>query len=338
MPQMDKAVLIDAYSQIFRSFYAIRALTDPQGRPVNALFVFTKLLLCIEKEHPCPTGAMLFDCGKVSFRLAIAPDYKANRPPMPEELKLQMPAIREMAAAFGWPLLSAENYEADDLIGGFARALPGEVLIVTSDKDLSQLVCDRISLLVPAKGSGSGFALRRREEVVEKFGVGPELVADYLALVGDTADNIPGIPGIGPKSAAALLNEYGPVENWIDHMESFDGSRFAAKLAGQEKHRRDNLVLVRLKTTLPGEFADVPGTLAKRQPDWEKIAALCREHAFNGILKTLPLPAEPEPAEPSTADEPEQPDLFSVLKAPAPEKTAPRPAESDDLPVQGTLF
>ncbi|MBQ7207130.1 MAG: hypothetical protein IJS01_04965 [Lentisphaeria bacterium] len=339
MPQMDKAVLIDAYSQIFRSFYAIRALTDPQGRPVNALFVFTKLLLCIEKEHPCPTGAMLFDCGKVSFRLAVAPGYKANRPPMPDELRQQMPAIREMAAAFGWPLLSAENYEADDLIGGFARALPGEVLIVTSDKDLSQLVDDRISILVPAKGSAGGFALRRKEEVVEKFGVGPELVADYLALVGDTADNIPGVPGIGPKSAAALLNEYGPVEGWIDRLEKLDGSRFAAKLAGQERRLRDNLVLVRLKTTLPDEFADVPGTLARRPPDWEKIAALCREHAFNGILKTLPLPAarEPEPEEPAAAEEP---DLFSALMSPVPEKSekpAP-PAEEEDLPIQGTLF
>ena len=115
--KVDNVVLIDAYSQIFRSFYAVRVLKDPKGRPVNALYIFTKLLLGIEKEYPGNTGAMLFDCGKVKFRLEVAPEYKANRPPMPDDLKSQMPAIREMAEAFGWPLLSAENYEADDLIG-----------------------------------------------------------------------------------------------------------------------------------------------------------------------------------------------------------------------------
>ena len=263
---MDRAVLIDAYSQIFRSFYAVRALSDPKGRPVNALYIFTKLLLCLEREHPGNTGAMLFDCGKVDFRLKIAPGYKANRPPMPDELKQQMPAIREMAESFGWPLLSAENYEADDLIGGFARAFPGEVLIVTSDKDLSQLIDDRVAILAPAKGPGGGFTRRGEKEVLEKFGVGPELIADYLALVGDSSDNIPGVPGIGPKSAAALLNERGPVEAWIDDPGKLAGSRFAAKLAGQEELLRNNLVLVRLRTPCPRRFRTCPAPSPDARP------------------------------------------------------------------------
>ena len=334
---MDNVVLIDAYSQIFRSFYAVRVLKDPKGRPVNALYIFTKLLLGIEKEYPGNTGAMLFDCGKVKFRLEVAPEYKANRPPMPDDLKSQMPAIREMAEAFGWPLLSAENYEADDLIGGFAQSCTEKVLIVTSDKDLSQLVNDRISILAPTKGNSGGFAIRQEAEVIEKFGIKPELVADYLALVGDSSDNIPGVSGIGPKSAAALLNEYGSIESWGEHFEKLSGSKFAAKLNGKEELLKNNLILVRLKTELPEEFKDLKKTLARRSPDWQKIAQLCREYAFNAILKVLPCePPEPEEIE---DEAPEQLDLFAVPTQPPQGKKSPPPPEpEDDLPEQGLLF
>ena len=335
---MDKAVLIDAYSQIFRSFYAIRSLTDPKGRPVNALYVFTKLLLNLEKEYPGNSGAMLFDCGKVQFRLDIAPDYKANRPPMPDDLKSQMPAVREMAEAFGWNLLSAENYEADDLIGGFAAAYPGEVLIVTSDKDLSQLIDDRVLILAPAKGNSGGFTVRGRKEVIEKFGVAPELVADYLALVGDSSDNIPGVPGIGPKSAAAIINEFGSISKWINAPEKLAGSKFASKLSGMQELLANNLILVRLKTTLPEAFADVERVLVRKAPDWQKIADLCKEYSFNGILKDLPC--QPQVQEiPESGDEPEQLDLFAAATAPAPvlKKTAETVQENGGL-EQGTLF
>ena len=337
---MDNVVLIDAYSQIFRSFYAVRVLKDPKGRPVNALYIFTKLLLGIEKEYPGNTGAMLFDCGKVKFRLEIAPEYKANRPPMPDDLKSQMPAIREMAEAFGWPLLSAENYEADDLIGGFAKSCTEKVLIVTSDKDLSQLVNDRISILAPAKGNSGGFAIRQEAEVIEKFGIKPELVTDYLALVGDSSDNISGVSGIGPKSAAALLNEFGPIKSWGEHFEKLSGSKFAAKLNGNEELLKNNLILVSLKTELPEEFKDLKKTLVRRSPDWQKIAQLCREYAFNAILKDLPSQPEilPEP-EKFEDDAPEQLDLFASLTMPAQEPKSPPPPEPEnDLPEQGLLF
>lgn len=335
---MENVVLIDAYSQIFRSFYAVRVLKDPKGRPVNALYIFTKLLLGIEKEYPGNTGAMLFDCGKVKFRLEIAPEYKANRPPMPDDLKSQMPAIREMAEAFGWPLLSAENYEADDLIGGFAKSCTEKVFIVTSDKDLSQLVDNRISILAPAKGSGSGFVIRQEAEVIEKFGIKPELVADYLALVGDSSDNIPGVPGIGPKSAAALLNEYGPIESWGEYFEKLSGGKFAAKLNGKEELLKNNLILVRLKTELPEEFKDLKKTLARRSPDWQKIAQLCREYAFNAILKDLPCPPESSPEQEIEDDSPEQLDLFAALTTPVQAKKSPPPEPENDLPEQGLLF
>ena len=121
----DELILIDAYSQIFRAFYAIRQLTNSRGEPTNAVFVFTRLLLGIQKEYPTSRGAMLFDCGKVEFRMKLNPEYKANRPPMPEALRTQIPVIRELAEAFGWPLLEEPEYEADDLAAAFARAAEG---------------------------------------------------------------------------------------------------------------------------------------------------------------------------------------------------------------------
>ena len=287
-----KVVLIDAFSQIFRAFYAIRQLNNHRGEPVNALYVMTKLLLQMEKNHPCARGAMLFDCGKVAFRLELLPEYKANRPPMPDPLKIQMPRIEEMAAAFGWPLLRAENYEADDLIGAFAARYGSEVLIVTGDKDLSSLVDERVHLLKPAR-SGGGFIECGPEEVVNDFGVVPALIPDYLALLGDSVDNIGGVPGIGAKSAVELLNNYGSVVNWFDDEGklTFENSKFSAKLAGKKELIQRNLGLTRLKMELPEEFSDCSAVLVKKSPDWQRIADLCADNDFKSLLKEIP--AEP---------------------------------------------
>ena len=336
-------VLIDAYSQIFRSYYAVRRLTDGEGNPVNALYVFTRLLLELERERPTRRGALLFDCGKVAFRLELLPEYKANRPPMPEELRCQMPRIREMASAFGWQLLQKEGYEADDLIGAFARATaPAEVRIVSADKDLSQLLVEeRVKLLSPEKGNSGALVERGAESVKEKFGVAPERIPDYLALVGDSSDNIAGIAGIGPKGAAELLNTFGAIETWIDAPERLAGSRFAAKLAGQEELLRRNLDLVRLRTELPAEFADPAAALAKSAPDWGAIAELCRRCGFRSILKQLPAEAAepPSPPEPPSPAAVEEGDLFAFSPAPAPEPApVEKPADSAPEMVQGELF
>ena len=155
MDNKKSLVLIDAYSQIYRAFYAIRMLTNSRGEPVNAAFVFTKFLLQLEKNHPSAYGAMLFDCGKVPFRLELNPEYKANRPPMPDPLKQQIPLIKEIAGAFGWEQLQCEGFEADDLIGGMALKYQDFfVEIVSSDKDLSQLIDERISMLIPGSSGG----------------------------------------------------------------------------------------------------------------------------------------------------------------------------------------
>ena len=317
-------VLIDAYSQIFRSFFAIRRLTTSKGEPVNALFVFTRLLLDLAKKYPSKRGAMLFDCGKVDFRLKVNPEYKANRPPMPEELKTQMPWIKEMAEAFGWNLLSCPDYEADDLAGAFARAEKSDdVRIVSSDKDLSQLVDDRIKLVSPGHGNTGAFVERGVAEVKEKFGVAPELIPDYLALVGDSSDNIPGVPGIGPKGAAELLNSCGAIETWLDSPEKITIEKYRKKLDGQSEFLKKNLQLVRLRCELPPELA-APETLIRREPDYAKIAELCRRFEFNKILRELP-----------EAPKPETDDALPLFSAAAPE---PEPAKPESSFEQGSLF
>ncbi len=283
-------ILVDAYSQIFRAFYAIRQLTNSKGEPTNAIFVFTRLLLKIQEDYPSRQGALLFDCGKVAFRLELAPDYKANRQPMPDELKAQIPAIRELAAAFGWPLLEEENYEADDLIAAFARNAAGPVRIISSDKDLTQLITPEVRMLVPAEKNG--FEERGIPQVQEKYSVPPEQMVDYLALLGDASDNIPGVPGVGPKTAAQILNAYGPAETWLDNPEKIDNPKLRAKLEGHLDVLRKNRKLIALRDDLPERFRNVETCLTRNAPDWAKIREICERAELRTILRDLPLPVE----------------------------------------------
>lgn len=321
----DELILIDAYSQIFRAFYAIRQLTNSRGEPTNAVFVFTRLLLGIQKEYPSCRGAMLFDCGKVEFRMKLNPEYKANRPPMPEALRAQIPVIRELAAAFGWPLLEEPEYEADDLAAAFARAADGPVKIISSDKDLAQLVDERVTMLSPASGN-AGFEERGVAEITAKFQVPPALLIDYLALLGDSSDNIPGVPGIGAKGAAQLLNTCGPVSEWLERPEKLAGTRFEKKIAGARDILKRNRELIRLRSDLPPRFADLGTVLARREPDWGKIAGICRRMELKSILKELPAP-------PAGVSGPESDDLFSALPA-----APPVPEPSAGIMEQGELF
>ena len=312
---MEKLILIDAYSQIFRSFYAIRHLTNQRGEAVNAAFVFTKLLLKLERSFPERRGIMLFDCGKVEFRLKLAPDYKANRPPMPDELRSQIPLIKRIAAAFGWHQFFCEGYEADDLIGAIARHCEKmyRVLIVSSDKDLSQLVNENVSMLMPQNGNKGDFEERGVAEVVAKFGVTPELMVDYLALLGDSSDNIAGIPGIGAKSAAELLNSFGAADSWINEPEKLKDCRFFKKLDGCFELLKRNRELVRLRSAMFDELERaLPQLLDKSTPDWAEIAEICRDNQFNSILKELPeIPQKSS----KSAFESDELDLFAFAEA-----------------------
>ncbi|HBJ93675.1 MAG TPA: DNA polymerase I, partial [Hyphomonadaceae bacterium] len=214
--------LIDASGYIFRAFHALPPLTRPSdGLPVGAIQGFCNMLWKLLEDlkgNERPTHfACVFDKGSYTFRNDMYPDYKAQRPPAPEDLVPQFPLMRDAARAFGTPAIEMEGYEADDLIATYAKqaeAAGARVTIVSSDKDLMQLVSDKVSLLDTMKNKRISF-----EEVMDKFGVTPDKVIDVQSLAGDSVDNVPGAPGIGVKTAAQLINEYGDVLTLLERAE-----------------------------------------------------------------------------------------------------------------------
>lgn len=214
---MKQIILIDAYAQIYRSFFALRGLSNQQGEPVNALYGMARFLLGLDEHLGSDYGAAVFDKGKCKRRIRILPQYKAQRPPMPDALRAQVEPIRVWMQAFGWPLLEQEGLEADDIIGCIASQSEELPLgILSYDKDLAQLVNARVSLLQP--GKNNSWLRQGVQEVQEKFGVRPEQIVDYLALLGDASDNIPGVPGVGPKTAAKLLGQFGSIEKLLANL------------------------------------------------------------------------------------------------------------------------
>ncbi len=216
-PTSKRLVLVDGSGYIFRAFFALPPMTRPDGTPVNAVFGFANMLFRLMQDRPQDDIVVVFDHSGESFRNQLYDRYKANRDEPPPELRPQFPLVREAARAFGLPVIDVEGYEADDMIAAYAKQATeaGEpVVVVSSDKDLMQLVADGVEMWDPMKQKAIG-----RAEVIEKFGVGPELVCDALALIGDTSDNVPGVPGIGPKSAAQLLAEFGSLEGLLANLD-----------------------------------------------------------------------------------------------------------------------
>ncbi len=308
---MNKILLIDSYAQIFRGFYAVRMLNNKQGTPTNAVFAMMRFLLKLENdmaEQAYDGGAFVFDKGRPPHRMALAPDYKANRPPCPEELTVQLPVIRELIQDFGWNLVEAENTEADDLIASIALFFKEfSVKIISADKDLSQLIDDRIEMLIPDQ-TGKGFARRGRAEVLEKFGVTPEQIVDYLAMIGDNADNIPGIAGVGGKTAAKLLNQFGSIREMLERAGEISSLTLREKIQNAGELLRKNIELVRLVATPPAGSWD-SAVLCKKAPDWDRILATARDNDLNSMIKEIEKHAATEP-ESTSSGELEQMNLF----------------------------
>ena len=196
-------VLVDGSGFIFRAFHALPPMTRPDGTPVNAVFGFTNMLARLLKDHVGTHVAVIFDAGRTTFRNRIYDAYKAQRPPPPPELMPQFALVRDATAAFNVPAIELEDWEADDLIAAYTKAAMeagGRATIVSSDKDLMQLIRPGVVMQDPIKQKSIG-----PDEVREKFGCGPEHMIDLLALMGDSVDNVPGMPGIGPKTACQLL-------------------------------------------------------------------------------------------------------------------------------------
>ncbi|MDD2847392.1 MAG: DNA polymerase I [Desulfuromonadaceae bacterium] len=282
MSPKETLYLVDGSSYIYRAYYAIRHLSSPTGFPTNAIYGFIQMLLKLLKDYNPQHVAVVFDAGRTTFRTEMYPDYKANRAAMPDDLRMQMEPIREVVRAFNIPSLELQGYEADDIIGALAgrfAAQGGKVVVVTGDKDLMQIVTDHVTLLDTMKGKESGVA-----EVIERFGVGPELVTDILGLAGDSSDNIPGVPGIGEKTATKLILEFGSLDQLLERADEVKGKN-GEKL---REFREQALLSRRLATIECNVPLEVPlETLTTQEPDQEALNTIFKKFGFTSLIKEL---------------------------------------------------
>src|SRR6201999_122068 len=292
-------VLIDGSGFIFRAYHALPPMTRPDGTPVNAVYGFTNMLAKLMKEHVGTHLAGIFDAGRVTFRQRLYDAYKAHRPPPPDELIPQFALVREATEAFGVPAIELADWEADDLIAAYAQATTqegGQVTIVSSDKDLMQLIRPGVEMLDPIKQKPIG-----PPEVMEKFGVTPDKMVEVQALIGDATDNVPGVPGIGPKGAAQLINEYGDVESVLAAAPAMKPSKRRDMLIEHAEKARVSRELVRLREDTP---LPLPvEALAQRDADRGELVAWLTQQGFRSTIVRLGL----EGAAPAKAAEPVAP-------------------------------
>ncbi|MGF1592346.1 MAG: DNA polymerase I [Kiloniellaceae bacterium] len=275
--------LVDGSGYIFRAYFAIPPRNTSDGTPVNATFGFTNMLVKLLRDSDADAIAVIFDASAKTFRNDIYPQYKAHRPEPPEDLIPQFAAIREATRAFNLPCIELQGYEADDLIATYARqakAAGAEVTIVSSDKDLMQLVDGGITMLDPIKERKIG-----RDEVVEKFGVQPEKVVDVQALAGDSTDNVPGVPGIGIKTAAQLITEYGDLETLLERAGEIKQVKRREKLIENAELARISKRLVMLEQNVPVEV-DIEGFTLK-PPVAEDLRGFLERYEFRSLLRRL---------------------------------------------------
>ncbi|PZQ45857.1 MAG: DNA polymerase I [Micavibrio aeruginosavorus] len=285
----NELILIDGSGYIFRAYYAMAyagkstPMTNPQGTPVGAVYGFSSMLIKLLKEHSGARIAVVFDAARKNFRYDLYDQYKSNRSETPEDLIPQFPLVRKATSAFGLPGLELDGYEADDLIATYARqaAAKGEnVIIISSDKDLMQVVNDNIVMLDPMKDK-----IIDRAGVFEKFGVGPEKVIDVQSLIGDSSDNVPGVPGIGPKTAAQLIDEFGSLENLLEKAGDIKQEKRRQSLIDNADMARLSKKLVTLVDTVP-----VPVPLDEIKPYEAAPPALTeffKEQGFKSLLNRI---------------------------------------------------
>ncbi len=290
-----RLVLVDGSGFIFRAFHALPPMSRPDGTPVNAVFGFCNMITRLMKEHTGTHLAVIFDAGSKTFRNRMYDQYKAHRPEPPEELIPQFALIREATRAFGLPSIELEDWEADDLIAAYAKAVKekgGEAIIVSSDKDLMQLIGPSVTMLDPMKNTPIGLA-----EVEAKFGVTPDKVIEVQALIGDSVDNVPGVPGIGPKGAAQLINEFGTLEAVLEAAPGMKPSKRRDMLIEHADKARISrqLVILRDDAPLPEPIED----LVLRRWDDRVLGAFFDTQNFKSIKHRLALldsgKVEPEP-------------------------------------------
>jgi DNA polymerase-1 len=274
--------LVDGSSYLYRAYHALPHLTNSRGEPTGALLGVANMLKRLLNEENPEYIAVVFDARGPTFRHELYPEYKANRPPMPPELRQQVEQILKFTSLLGLPLLQIDGVEADDVIGTLCRAAEAEsmnCIISTGDKDLAQLVSDRTTLVNTMTDKASD-----REGVMERFGVTPEQIVDFLALTGDKSDNIPGVEKCGPKTAAKWLKTYGTLDEVMTHSDEIGG-----KVGEYLRAALEQLPLARELTTIRRDLdLDIdPKQLRRKDIDQESLGEALRRYEFNSWLKEL---------------------------------------------------
>jgi len=244
-------LVVDGMAAVYRAFYAIKNLRTSDGRPSNAIFGFIRMMDQLVKAWAPSHLVVAFDGGLPAERMELVPDYKGNRSPMPDDLRVQLDGINEYLEAAAVPSVRLDACEADDVMATLAVRAAGSdtrVILATHDKDLFQLV-NESTVIVPVTGRKEFMG---PDEIVAKTGVKPDQIVDWLALIGDSADNIKGVPGVGPKTATKLLNEYGSIEGIWPHLDDIQGAKLKESLADSRDIILRNRKMVKLYTDLDG--------------------------------------------------------------------------------------
>lgn len=332
-----RIVLVDGHYYLYRSFFAIRGLTNSKGEPTNAIYGFVKALRLMIADLKPDYAAVVWDAGLPERRTQLQPEYKQHRDEMPDDLEVQQEPLQKIVPMMGVASVFLENHEADDLIASYvteARGMGIECVVATNDKDILQMVGEGVSVYSTAKndlGEGnSGFKLLGIAEVREKWGVDPHLIADVLSLTGDSADNIPGVPGVGGKTAAKWISQYGSLERIL----GADGvdPKVLEKIAPHRGQIESNRQMVALDLNLP---LPLPITAMRLSPDYPGLIAELKRCNF----RSLTAEVEREAAElgagrSELVSSPEKSERVIDAQLPNSQLLAP----SSQHPTQGELF
>lgn len=285
----NRLLIVDGHAYAYRAFHAIRELSSPEGQPTNAIYGFIKMFSKLQSQLEPSHAVVVWDGGLSSERMAEHPEYKAQRPPMPESLGRQIEEIEEYLPAAGVVSLCQDGVEADDWIGALAveAARHMSVVVASSDKDFMQLVDGTVGLVNPNDKSEKVWTAG---DVQAKTGVKPEQVVDWLSLIGDAVDNIPGVPGVGPKTATGLLNQFGSVDGIYSRLMEVKSDRVRNSLASAEHAVRRNQNLIRLK---PAGLPVNLDRLALSSCDEARLAQLYAGWGFEGMLAQLRAASAP---------------------------------------------
>ncbi|MEK7238457.1 MAG: 5'-3' exonuclease H3TH domain-containing protein, partial [Nitrospirota bacterium] len=281
---MPTLYLIDGNSYIYRAFYAIKGLSNASGFPTNAIFGFTNMLLKVLREKKPDYFAIVFDSPVPTERHKIYEAYKVHRPSMPDELKLQIQPIKEIINAFNISNIEIEGYEADDVLGTIAKKAEKEgldVYIITSDKDINQILSPKIKTYDTMKDK-----ITEEKDVVERFGVEPSRFPEIIALMGDASDNIPGVHGIGEKTAVSLLKEFGSIDNIIQNHSRIKKPKLKEAISENIENIKLSLKLATIDTNVPLEISIEE--FKPKEPDRTKLLEFLRKFEFSSLLRLIP--------------------------------------------------